>query len=408
MIRLVTEEMPTSATKMRALKPSAGKNLLLSLLLAILPLQRRLRRPGGPVTDARDGLDDLRLGRIALDLGPEPADVDVYVAAGQVVRPRGDGLRDLGPRESLPRASHQQRQDLELRRRQVQQPPLPAHGVAVRVKLQRPEPDDAVAVLTLLPPEPAQYGFDPRQQLLGIKGLGYVVVRTELEADHLVHRLALRRQQHYRDVALLPHLLQDLEPAHPRQHDVQHDEVQRLPPEYPERLHPVLRRQHPISLRRQHDGRYLQERRVVVHQQDRFFQASGNLQANRVHRLQRYNPTLEAACSRSITPWPEAFVRAGPTPDSAAGARERVTPGMEANSRHLNLPHVFLNPQAAVFVVCRTTIYGTCAPLVTHLTAWDSPPAAPRWGYDGVDARIRPSTQPGTDLYPSEVEGGRG
>src|ERR687897_2401550 len=124
MIRLVTEEMPTSATKMRALKPSAGKSLL-SLLLSILYLQGGLGRPGGPVTDARDGLDDLRPGRVALDLGPEPADVDVYVAAGQVVRPRGDGLRDLGPRESLPRTPHQQRQDLELRRRQVQRPPLP-------------------------------------------------------------------------------------------------------------------------------------------------------------------------------------------------------------------------------------------------------------------------------------------
>src|SRR5215204_2340441 len=110
MIRLVTEEMPTSATKMRALKPSAGKNLLLSLPLSILSLQRRLGRSGCPVTDARDGLDDLRPRRVALDLGPEPADVDVYVAAGQVVRARGDGLGDLGSREGLTRAPHEQRQ----------------------------------------------------------------------------------------------------------------------------------------------------------------------------------------------------------------------------------------------------------------------------------------------------------
>src|SRR5215216_64680 len=127
MIRLVTEEMPTSATKMRALKPSAGKSLLLSLPLSILSLHRRLGGSGGPVPYARDGLDDLRPRRVALDLGPEPADVDVYVAAGKVVRSRGDGLRDLGPRESLPRASPQQRQDLELRGRQVQPPPIQAH-----------------------------------------------------------------------------------------------------------------------------------------------------------------------------------------------------------------------------------------------------------------------------------------
>src|SRR5215212_2802266 len=255
MTRLVTEEIPTSATKIRALRPSAGSSFLLSFSPIVL---LHCQLPGGPVTDARDGLYNLRLRRVTLELGPQPADVDVYVTAGQIVRARGDGLGDLGPRESLPRTAHQQRQDLELRRRQVQGLSVAAHGVAVRIELQRPQPDDAVPVPTLLPPEPAQDGLDPRLELLGVEGLGYVVVRPELEAHHLVYRLALGRQQHHRDVALLPHLLQDLEPAHPRQHDVEHDEVQRFPPEYPERLHPVLRRQHPISLRRQHDGGYLQ------------------------------------------------------------------------------------------------------------------------------------------------------
>src|ERR671911_356088 len=125
MIRLVTEEMPTSATKMRALKPSAGKCLLLSLPLSILSLQRRLGGSGGPVPDARDGLYDLRPRRVTLDLGPEPADVDVYVAAGKVVRTRGDGLGDLGPRKCLSRAPHKQGEDLEPRRRQVERPPPP-------------------------------------------------------------------------------------------------------------------------------------------------------------------------------------------------------------------------------------------------------------------------------------------
>src|SRR5215212_5244414 len=257
MTRLVTEEIPTSATKMRALRPSAGKIFLWPFSPIVL-LHRRSTRSGGPVTDARDGLYDLRPRGIALDLGPQPADVDVYVTAGQIMRARGDGLGDLGPRESLPRTAHQERQDLELCRRQVQGLSVAAHGVAVRIELQRPQPDDAVAVPALLPPEPAQDGLDPRLELLGVEGLGYVVVRPQLQSHHLVYRLALGRQQHHRDVALLPHLLQDLESAHPRQHDVQHDEVQRFPPEYPERLHPVLRRQHPISLRRQHDGGYLQ------------------------------------------------------------------------------------------------------------------------------------------------------
>src|SRR5918997_2234238 len=229
---------------------------------------RPLAGPGCPVTDARDGLYDLGPRRVALDLGPEPADVDVYVAARQIVRARGDGLGDLGAREGLPRSPHEQSEDLELRRRQVERGPLPADGVAVGVELERTEPDDPVPVLALLPPEAAQNGLDPRLELFGVERLGCVVVGPELQPHNLVHRLALRREQDYGDVALLAHLLQDLEPAHPRQHDVQYDEIQGLPSEYPERLDPVLRRQHPITLRRQHDGSHLKERSVVINQQN--------------------------------------------------------------------------------------------------------------------------------------------
>src|ERR671916_559518 len=103
MTRLVTEEIPTSATKTRALKPSGGRRLLSFLSMAP---PRPLAGPGCPVTDARYRLYDLRPRRVALDLGPEPADVDVYVTAGQIMRACGYGLGDLGPRESLPRAPH--------------------------------------------------------------------------------------------------------------------------------------------------------------------------------------------------------------------------------------------------------------------------------------------------------------
>src|SRR5215207_6106783 len=156
MIMLVTEEIPPSATKIRALKLSAGRSSFLPFL-SIPLLHCGLVRPGRPVADARDGLYDHRLRRVVLDLGPEPADVDVYVAACQVMRAGRDGFGDLGPRKSLPRASHQESQDLELRRRQIQHFPRPAHRVAVRIQLQRPEPQDAIAVLAVLPPEPAQY-----------------------------------------------------------------------------------------------------------------------------------------------------------------------------------------------------------------------------------------------------------
>ena len=50
-------------------------------------------------------------------------------------------------------------------------------------------------------------------------------------------------------------------------------EDQTLPPENPERLGPVLSRHYPITLRCQYDGRDLQERRVIIDQQDRFVQS---------------------------------------------------------------------------------------------------------------------------------------
>src|SRR3712207_8523392 len=92
------------------------------------------------LSHARHGLYDLRARRVALDLRPQPAYVDVYVAACEGVRARRDGLAYLGPAEGLPRPAHQQRKDLELRRREIQRPPVPADGVRPGVELQRPEP----------------------------------------------------------------------------------------------------------------------------------------------------------------------------------------------------------------------------------------------------------------------------
>src|SRR5215203_2843213 len=203
------------------------------------PAHAPLDRPGSPVPDAGDGLYDLGPRRIVFYLGPEPAYVHVYVTARQIVRPRGDGLGDLGPRERLPRSAHEQRKYLELGGRDVQRLPATAYRVAVRVELQSPQPQEALPA-PAVPPEPPEDGLDPGEQLLGVEGLGDVVVGPELEPDHLVYGLALGREQHHGNVTVLPHLLQYLEPAHPRQHDVENHEIQLLPTENPERLDPVL------------------------------------------------------------------------------------------------------------------------------------------------------------------------
>src|SRR5215211_2716992 len=160
MIRLVTEEIPTRATKILALKLSVGGSPIFSLFYAHPP-PRALERSCRPVADARDGLYDLRPRRVALDLGPEPAYVYVYVAARQIMRPRGDGLGDLGPRKGLPGTAHEEREYLELRRCEIQRLPRAANGVTVRIQLQRTQPQKPFPAPAILPETPED-GFDPR------------------------------------------------------------------------------------------------------------------------------------------------------------------------------------------------------------------------------------------------------
>src|SRR5215216_6174255 len=118
-------------------RAGAGGTYLLSFYAH--PPSRDLEGPRGPVADARDSLYDLWPRRIPLDLGPEPAYMDVYVAACQVMRPRGDGLGDLGPRKGLAGTAHEEREYLELGRREIQCLPRAADSVAVGIQLQRAE-----------------------------------------------------------------------------------------------------------------------------------------------------------------------------------------------------------------------------------------------------------------------------
>ena len=83
--------------------------------------------------------------------------------------------------------------------------------VAARLRARRPPP---------------QQRLEPRHQLDRLERLGQVIVGAELEADHLVDHLPSRRQhQDGRRHPALPHLAADVEAVHPRQHDVEHDEV---------------------------------------------------------------------------------------------------------------------------------------------------------------------------------------
>src|SRR5207247_10699174 len=82
---------------------------------------------------------------------------------------------------------------------------------------------------------------DPAAELADRERLRDVVVGAELETDHLVELVVSGREHDDRDAALGPETPADLEPVEPRQHQVEHDEVDLLAREARERLLAVPR-----------------------------------------------------------------------------------------------------------------------------------------------------------------------
>ena len=76
--------------------------------------------------------------------------------------------------------------------------------------------------------QPAQHALDAGQQLAQIEGLGDVVVRAELEADHAVHHVAGRRHHDDADVVVLPQVARQHQPVLAGHADIEEDDVGKL------------------------------------------------------------------------------------------------------------------------------------------------------------------------------------
>jgi hypothetical protein len=77
------------------------------------------------------------------------------------------------------------------------------------------------------PPAPAapQHGSDARQQLAWIARLGQIVIRPHLKADDSVDRIAPTGEHDHRQLVTGAQLLQQLQPALARHHDVEHQQI---------------------------------------------------------------------------------------------------------------------------------------------------------------------------------------
>ena len=85
------------------------------------------------------------------------------------------------------------------------------------------------------------HGANTRQQLADPEGFRQIVVGPAVQSEHLVRLVAARGEHEDRYVAvrgIAPYRPADGQPVNPRQHQVEHDEIERLPPGEVEPLDP--------------------------------------------------------------------------------------------------------------------------------------------------------------------------
>ena len=114
----------------------------------------------------------------------------------------------------------------------------------------------------------AQQGPDPGQQLLALEGLDEVVVGAAVEAGHPVLGLGAGGQHQDRDVAVAAQAAADLDAVHPRQPEVEHDQVRNEAGGDVERLDSVGRGAYFVALVAERAAQDVGDVDVVLDDQD--------------------------------------------------------------------------------------------------------------------------------------------
>ena len=183
---------------------------------------------------------------------------------------------------------------------------------------------------------PPEHGPHARHELEVVERLRHVVVRAELEALDLVHRVVAGREHHDRDVGEGTQLTQHLESVLAGQPDVQQDQVGRLA------FHDVQRHlagggsQHVdlAPLEREPETDRLDDVGLVIHDQDLHHGSSSSgpdVGTTRANRLPR--PTV---LSTSIVPpwaWAIASDVGSPRPTPSRGPERSLRPTKKRSNR---------------------------------------------------------------------------
>ena len=94
----------------------------------------------------------------------------------------------------------------------------------------------------------AQNRLDPGDNFLGLKRLDHIIVRAQLQTEHLVKGLPLRRDHNNRGVGTLADFTADLPAVQLRHHDIQQHKVGGLGGKLFHRLLSVMRNDNGIPL----------------------------------------------------------------------------------------------------------------------------------------------------------------
>ena len=117
----------------------------------------------------------------------------------------------------------------------------------------------------------AQHSLDAGQQLLALKGLGHVVVRAQLQAQHLIKGFLLGGQHDDGNLRYLPHGAAYLPAVHARQHDIQNHQAGGILLEGGQRLIPAAINGRIVAILFQIQLYQLGDVGIVVHDHDQRF-----------------------------------------------------------------------------------------------------------------------------------------
>ena len=168
--------------------------------------------------------------------------------------------------------ARQEIEQLQLLRRHFKG--LVAIGHLVLAQTDREAGEAQLPAIRLRGLEAAQHGLDAREQLLRLKRFGDIIVRAELEAEHLVERFVLRGQHDDRHVRRFADFAQHLPAVHAGQHQIQQNQIRR---EGLELLHgrvAAVGHFHLEALFFQIEIHQLANVRIVVHEQNLRFHRS--------------------------------------------------------------------------------------------------------------------------------------